>query len=135
MPAAPSMRGTGEGEAAITLCAPGGKPLIEALSAKLGIEADLSGMEDKGRNTPSSSRTLHRLHALHQGMLDGCDHGREQADAHDHCRCLPRLFQVRQGLPTDAIIMVQYPVTLANWHWQKPEVENTPPKPEVVPAH
>jgi len=31
--------------------------------------------------------------------------------------------------------MVQYPVTLANWHWSKPEIENTEPKPEIVPAH
>jgi hypothetical protein len=30
--------------------------------------------------------------------------------------------------------MVQYPVTLANWHWPKPEVENAPPKPELEHA-
>jgi electron transport complex protein RnfB len=37
--------------------------------------------------------------------------------------------------PTDAIIMVEYPVTLANWHWPKPEADNASPKPEAVLAH
>ena len=37
-----------KGGVAITLCAPGGKAVIEALANKLGVAADLSGLEEKG---------------------------------------------------------------------------------------
>ena len=37
-----------KGEAAVTLCAPGGKALIESLAKKLGVTADLSEHEEKG---------------------------------------------------------------------------------------
>jgi len=35
-----------EGNAPVTLCPPGGRAVVQALAAKLGIEADLSGVED-----------------------------------------------------------------------------------------
>ena len=37
--------------------------------------------------------------------------------------------------PTDAIMMFPVPVTLRNWHWPKPEIDNTHAKPEIVHAH
>lgn len=123
-------------EGSITLCAPGGKPLIEALSAKLGIEADLSGLEDKGPEHAfivedlcigctrcirecSTDAIMGANKLMHTIIIDAC---------HGCSKCV-------KVCPTDAIIMVEYPVTLSNWHWPKPEAENTSPKPEAVLAH
>ena len=123
-------------EVKITLCAPGGKPLVEVLSVKLGIEADLSGLEDKGPEHAfiiedlcigctrcirecSTDAIMGANKLMHTIIVDAC---------HGCSKCV-------KVCPTDAIIMVQYPVTLANWHWSKPEVENTDSKPEIVHAH
>lgn len=38
----------GRGEAPVTLCPPGGRALAEALADKLGVAADLSGMNEQG---------------------------------------------------------------------------------------
>ena len=123
-------------EVKITLCAPGGKPLVEALSAKLGIEVDLSELDDKGPEHAfiiedlcigctrcirecSMDAIMGANKLMHTIIIDAC---------HGCSKCV-------KVCPTDAIIMVQYPVTLANWHWAKPEAENTPSKPETVHAH
>ncbi len=125
-----------KGEAVITLCTPGGKPLIEALSAKLGIEADLSDVEEKGPEHAfikedlcigctrcirecSTDAILGANKLMHTIIVDAC---------HGCSKCV-------KVCPTDAIIMVPYPVTLANWHWPKPEAENVSTEPETAPAH
>ena len=37
-----------DGSAPLTLCPPGGRAVVQALAAKLGVEADLSGVEEQG---------------------------------------------------------------------------------------
>ena len=125
-----------KGEAAITLCAPGGKVLIEALSEKLGIAADLSGMEDKGPEHAfivedlcigctrcirecSTDAIMGANKLMHTIIVDAC---------HGCAKCV-------KVCPTDAIVMVPVQVTLRNWHWPKPEIESTPSKSEVVHVH
>ena len=123
-------------EASITKCAPGGKVLVEALSVKLGIAADLSTLEEKVPEHAfikeelcigctrcirecSTDAILGANKLMHTIIVDAC---------HGCSKCVP-------VCPTDAIVMVPYPETVVNWHWPKPERENTQPRPEVVHAH
>lgn len=125
-----------KGEAAVTLCAPGGKVLIESLAKKLGVKADLSGHEEKVPEYAfihedlcigctrcirecSSDAIMGANKLMHTIIVDAC---------HGCGKCVP-------VCPTDAIIMVPVRVTLRNWHWPKPETENTQSKPEVGHAH
>ena len=125
-----------KGEAQITLCAPGGKALIETLSKKLGVTADLSGHEEKGPEHAfivedlcigctrcirecSTDAIMGANKQMHTIIVDAC---------HGCSKCVP-------VCPTDAIVMVPVRVTLRNWHWPKPEIENTHSKPEVGHAH
>lgn len=125
-----------KGEAAITLCAPGGKALIEDLSKKLGVTADLSEHEEKAPEHAyikeelcigctrcirecSTDAILGANKLMHTIIVDAC---------HGCSKCVP-------VCPTDAIIMVPYPVTVTNWHWPKPEARNAQTRPEAAPAH
>ena len=110
-----------KGEAAVTLCPPGGKATAEALAAKLGVKADLSGMSDSGP----------QIAAVTEDICIGC------------CRCskvcptdaiLGAAKQIHNVIreactgcsscidvcPTEALSMVPIPVTLQHWTWPKP---------------
>ena len=109
------------GEAAVTLCPPGGKATAEALAARLGIKADLSQVADTGP----------RLAEVTEELCVGC------------CRCLKACPTdaiigaakqihnvIREACtgcsscvdlcPTEALSMVPVPVTLQHWTWPKP---------------
>lgn len=126
-----------KGEASVTLCAPGGKAVIESLANRLGVTADLSEHEEK---VPEHAFIVENLcigctrcirecstdaimganKLMHTIIIDAC---------HGCAKCV-------KVCPTDAIVMVQIPVTLRNWHWPKPETENTTqPIPEIGHAH
>lgn len=111
-----------KGEAAITLCPPGGKAVIEALAKKLGVTADLSEHEEKGPEhayiiedlcigctrcirecTTDSILGANKL--MHTIIVDTC---------HGCGKCV-------EVCPTEAILMVPIEVTLGTWHWPKPE--------------
>ena len=110
-----------KGEASVTLCPPGGKATAEALAAKLGVKADLSGMSDSGP----------QIAAVTEDICIGC------------CRCskvcptdaiLGAAKQIHNVIreactgcsscidvcPTEALSMVPIPVTLQHWTWPKP---------------
>jgi len=125
-----------KGEASVTLCAPGGKAVIEALAKKLGVTADLSEHEEKGPEYAfivenlcigctrcirecSTDAILGANKLMHTIIIDAC---------HGCGKCA-------KACPTDAIIMIPVPVTLANWHWPKPEAEQPQSKPEVAHVH
>ena len=109
------------GEAPVTLCPPGGKATAEALATKLGVKADLSGMNDEGP----------RLAQVAEEICIGC------------CRCLKACPTdaivgaakqihnvIREACtgcaacvdrcPTEAMVMIPIPVTLQHWVWPKP---------------
>jgi electron transport complex protein RnfB len=108
-------------EAPVTLCPPGGRALAEALAAKLGVKADLSGVADDGP----------RLALVAEEICIGC------------CRCLKvcptdailgAAKQIHNVIreactgcgacvdrcPTEAMTMVPVPITLQHWVWPKP---------------
>ncbi len=110
------------GEATVTLCPPGGKALAEALAKKLGIEADLSGHEDKGPeyafiradlcygctrcipecNVDAIVGATKQMHDVIAELCHGC------------AKCV-------EVCPTVAIEMRPVPTTVTAWHWPKPE--------------
>ncbi len=110
------------GEAAVTLCPPGGKALAEALAKKLGIEADLSGHEEKGPvyafiradlcygctrcipecNVDAIIGTTKQMHDVITDLCHGCG------------KCA-------EVCPTAGIEMRPVDVTVNTWHWPKPQ--------------
>jgi len=125
-----------KGEAAVTLCAPGGKALIEVLAKKLGVTADTSGHEEKGPEHAfivedlcigctrcirecSTDAIMGANKLMHTIIVDAC---------HGCAKCV-------KVCPTDAIVMVPVRVTLRNWHWPKPEIEQTHSEPKIGHAH
>lgn len=108
-------------EAPVTLCPPGGRALAEALAAKLGVTADLSGVEDTGPRiarvdedicigccrclkvcqTDAIIGAAKQIHSVIREACNGCG------------SCVERC-------PTEAMSMVPIPVTLQHWVWPKP---------------
>ena len=117
----PYAQALAKGEAPVTLCAPGGKAVIEALAKKLGVTADLSEHEEKAPEyayineelcigctrcirecTTDSILGANKL--MHTVIADTC---------HGCAKCVA-------VCPTDAIVMRPIPVTVNTWHWPKP---------------
>jgi len=111
------------GEAAVTLCPPGGKSVAEALALKLGVTVDLSAVEDKG---PQLARVTEEIcigccRCLKACPTDAIVGAAKQIhnviqDACTGCgACVDRC-------PTEAMNLVPMPVTLQHWIWPKPAV-------------
>lgn len=109
------------GEADVTLCQPGGRALAMELAAKLGVDANLSDMEDKAP----------LIAHIHEELCIGCTRcfKRCPTDAivgsskqihaviSDACTGCEKCFDT---CPTECIEMFPIPVTLQNWYWPKP---------------
>lgn len=111
------------GEAPVTLCPPGGSTLALALANKLGVNADLSGMENKppmiahikGDLCIGCTRCVKRcptdailgaskqIHAVIGDACTGCE------------KCL--------GIcPTECVELRPIPVKLQTWYWPRPTI-------------
>jgi electron transport complex protein RnfB len=111
------------GEAAVTLCPPGGKALAAALAARLGIKVDLSAVADSGPQlalvaeeicigccrclkacpTDAIVGAAKQIHNVIREACTGC------------AACIDRC-------PTEAMSLVPVPVSLQHWIWPKPAV-------------
>jgi electron transport complex protein RnfB len=109
------------GEAAITLCPPGGKAVAEQLAKKLGVSADLSGHEEK---VPEFASIIEDLcigctRCIRECSVDAILGATKQMhsiiteDCHGCDKC-PAVC------PTEAIVMVPVSLTLPSWRWPKP---------------
>ena len=108
-------------EAPVTLCPPGGRSLAEQLADKLGIEVDLSAMEDsvpmlamvqeetcigctrcfKVCPTDAIMGGPKQIHTVFKSACTGCK------------ACI-------EVCPTECLQMQDIKETLVTWHWPKP---------------
>jgi electron transport complex protein RnfB len=112
------------GEAAVTLCPPGGKAVAEQLAKRLGVTADLS---DHVQRAPVYAQIAEELcigctRCLKECSVDGIVGANKlmHTVVAEVCHGCAKCAQV---CPTQAITMIPVPVTLAGWHWPKPAVE------------
>ena len=110
------------GQAPVTLCPPGGRAVVEALSAKLGVEADLAGVKE----------AVPMIAEVHEELCIGCTKCFKVcptdavlgAAKHIHsvfreaCTACGKCIDV---CPTEATRMIPVPVTLQSWYWARPE--------------
>lgn len=107
--------------APVSLCAPGGKAVAEALAKRLGVSADLSGQEDAGPQYAAVNEELciGCMRCIQECTTDAIVGAVKQVHTvvADVCHGCTKCFKV---CPTEAIAMVKVPVTLGAWHWDKP---------------
>jgi Na+-translocating ferredoxin:NAD+ oxidoreductase subunit B len=113
------------GEAPVTLCPPGGKAVAEQLAKRLGVTVDLS---DHAPRVPVYAEIVEELcigctRCLKECSVDGIVGASKlmHTIVAEVCHGCSKCAQV---CPTDAIRMVEVPVTVAGWHWPKPDTED-----------
>jgi electron transport complex protein RnfB len=109
------------GEAAVTMCPPGGRSLAQELADKLGVSADLSDMEDK---EPVVARIRTELcigctKCFKRCPTDAVLGASKQIHTvlSEACTGCEKCFDV---CPTECIEMRPLPKTIQNWYWPKP---------------
>lgn len=119
----PAASALAEGSAPITLCPPGGKSLAEQLADKLGVEADLSGIDDKTPQFATINETLciGCTKCYKRCPTDAILGGPKQIHAviSDACTGCEKCVEV---CPTECVSMKPVTVTLQNWYWPKPSL-------------
>lgn len=118
----PAAEALANGEAPATLCPPGGRALAEQLARILGVEIDLSAMEEPE----------HLVARISEATCTGCTRcfkvcptdaivgapKQIHAVVADACIACKKCVDV---CPTECLQMHAVEVTLKNWRWQKPE--------------
>jgi len=109
------------GTAPVTLCPPGGRVLAQALADKLGVTADLSGVQDKA---PSYAHIRESLcigctKCFKRCPTDAIMGGPKQMHAvfRDACTGCEKCYEV---CPTACIEIRPVEATLQTWYWPKP---------------
>ncbi len=118
----PAAEALAAGDAQVTLCPPGGSALAEQFAAILGVEIDLSGMEEPEALVAkvSEETCIGCTRCFKVCPTDAIVGAPKQihvvvADACIACRkCV-------DVCPTECLQMQAIEVTLKNWRWHKPE--------------
>ena len=111
------------GAAPVTLCPPGGREVVAALAAKLGVEVNLAGVKE----------TAPAIAEVKEDLCIGCTRCYKVCPtdailgAAKHIHSVFREACTACGncvdtCPTEAIALRPVPVTLQSWYWQKPEL-------------
>lgn len=110
-----------EGSAPVTLCPPGGRAVAQALAAKLGVEADLSGVKESG---PMIAEVKEEIcigctRCFKVCPTDAIMGAAQQIHSvfREACTACGKCGEV---CPTESIKLHPVPVTLQSWHWHKP---------------
>lgn len=110
-----------DGAAPVTLCPPGGRAVVQALAAKLGVEADLSGVEEKG---PMMAEVKEEIcigctRCFKVCPTDAIMGAAQQIHSvfREACTACGKCEEV---CPTESIKLQPIPVTLQSWYWHKP---------------
>ena len=110
-----------DGNAPVTLCPPGGRDLVVQLAAKMGVEADLSGVKD---SVPSIAEVREELCIGCTRCFKVCPTDAILgASKHIHSvfrEACTACGKCVDACPTEAILMLPVPVTLQTWYWQRP---------------
>jgi electron transport complex protein RnfB len=110
-----------DASAPVTLCPPGGRDLVVQLAAKLGVEADLSGVAE----------TVPCIAEVREELCIGCTRCFKVcptdailgASKHIHSvfrEACTACGKCVDACPTEAILMRPVPATLQTWYWQRP---------------
>lgn len=112
------------GEIALTNCVPGGKVLAQRIAEKLGVPLELDGFEEV---TPQVAIVDELICTGCSRCLKACGNDAIIGAAkhihgvlNDLCSGCGKCVDL---CPTMAIGMVEVPVTLKSWRWQKPRLE------------
>lgn len=114
-----------DGSAPVNLCPPGGRAVMQALAAKLGIEAELSGMEDQG---PMIAEVKEEICIGCTRCFKVCPTDAIMGAAQqihvvfrEACTACGKCVDV---CPTESVTLQPVPVTLQSWYWSKPQVQS-----------
>ncbi len=107
--------------APITLCPPGGRAVVQALAAKLGIEANLSDVEEQG---PMIAEVKEEIcigctRCFKVCPTDAIMGAAQQIHAvfREACTACGKCVEV---CPTESVSLQPVPVSIQSWHWHKP---------------
>jgi electron transport complex protein RnfB len=111
------------GTAAVTLCPPGGRALVQVLAAKLGVDADLSGVKE----------SVPMLAEVKEEICIGCTRcfkvcptdaimGAAQQIHVVFREACTACGKCEEVCPTESIKLQPVPPTLQSWYWHKPRV-------------
>jgi electron transport complex protein RnfB len=110
-----------EGKAPVTLCPPGGRAVVIALAAKLGVDADVSGVQDA---TPMVAEVREELcigctRCFKVCPTDAIMGAAQQIHSvfREACTACGKCEEV---CPTESVKLQPVPVTLHGWYWNKP---------------
>lgn len=108
--------------APVTLCAPGGKAVAEALAHRLGVSVDLSGHVDTGplQAVINEDLCIGCLRCIGECSVDAIVGANKQIHTviEEQCHGCAKCFEI---CPTEAITMRPVPTTVVTWHWPKPQ--------------
>lgn len=114
-----------DGSAPVTLCPPGGRAVVQALAAKLGIEADLSGVEEK---VPMIAEVKEEIcigctRCFKVCPTDAIMGAAQQIHSvfREACTACGKCEEV---CPTESVKLQPIPATLQSWYWHKPQVQS-----------
>lgn len=110
-----------EGTAPVTLCPPGGKALAEALAERLGVDADLSSMDDAGVRVAQviEEQCIGCTRCFKVCPTDAIFGAPKQLHhvVEDACTGCNKCTEI---CPTLGIVLASPKPTLGNWQWPKP---------------
>ncbi len=110
-----------DGSAPVTLCPPGGRAVVQALAAKLGVDADLSNVQD---SVPMMAEVKEEICIGCTRCFKVCPTDAIMGAAQqihvvfrEACTACGKCEEV---CPTESIKLQPIPVTLQSWYWHKP---------------